>query len=85
MMAADKGKRFPKTNREYFHFVLLRGLVISGLAFLVIFILGKVLSPYSRWRGEDFLKTAAVSLLVGFNLTLVYLRWLKRQDEKGGR
>jgi hypothetical protein len=85
MMAVDKATRFPKTNREYFRYVIVRGLILSGISFLVIFILGKALTPYHGWRGDEFLRTAAVSVLIGFNLTLVYLRWLKRQDEKDSR
>ncbi len=80
-MPEEKGSRFPKINREYFRLVLINGLIFSSLVFLVFFVAGKIFAPYHRWRSEDFAKNGAISLLAGFNLTLIRLRWLKGRDK----
>ena len=81
MTMEDKRARFPKTNKEYFRLVLKSGLIISAVAFAVILIAGKILAPYHRWHAEDFAKSGAISLLIGFNLTLMRMRWLKGRDK----
>jgi hypothetical protein len=80
-MDEDKRTRFPKTNREYFRLVLTNGLIFSAVAFLLFFVAGKIFAPYHRWRVDDFARNGAISLLIGFNLTLLRLRWLKGRDK----
>jgi hypothetical protein len=80
-MSEDNGARFPKTNKEYFRRVLKNGLLFSAVVFVVILVVGKILAPYRRWRAEDFAKGGAIGLLIGFNLTVMRLRWLKERDK----
>lgn len=81
MTTQDKRAQFPKTNQEYFRLVLKNGALFSAIVFVVVLVGSKVLAPYHRWHGEDFAKGAAISLLIGFNLTLMRLRWLKSRDK----
>jgi hypothetical protein len=81
MTPKDNGTRFPKTNKEYFRLVLVNGLILSVVAFLFIIVAGKLLFPRGRLLMDDFAKLGAVSLLIGFNLTLLRLRWLKGRDK----
>ncbi|HEY0405362.1 MAG TPA: hypothetical protein VGC89_06525 [Pyrinomonadaceae bacterium] len=80
MTTTDKRARFPKTNQEYFRLVLKNGLIFSAIVLLLIVVGGKALAPSRRWHAEDWAKACAVSLLIGFNLTLLRLRWLKDRD-----
>lgn len=81
MTTENKRARFPQTNKEYFRLVLKNGLIFSAVVFVIILIVGKILAPYHRWHAEDFAKGGAVSLLIGFNLTVLRLRWLKGRDK----
>ena len=81
MILEDKGTRFPKTNKEYFRLLLINGLILSVVAFLFILVAGKLLFPRGRLLMDDFAKLGAISLLIGFNLTLLRLRWLKWRDK----
>ncbi|HEX8709988.1 MAG TPA: hypothetical protein VF723_17235 [Pyrinomonadaceae bacterium] len=82
-MAAEDEKRarFPQTNKEYFRLVLVKGLVLSVTVFLLIFIFGKLFLPNARWHADVIARMGAISLLAGFNLTLLRLRWLKGRDK----
>lgn len=65
----------PKTNREFFRFVIIWGLG-AGI-FLVVYLLHKF---YFRdfWTDEETLRTGAICLLAGFSLTLMRIKYLKR-------
>lgn len=80
-MTEDTRARFPQTNKEYFRRVLKNGLLFSAVVFVVILIAGKILAPFHRWHAEDFAKGGAISLLIGFNLTVMRMRWLKGRDK----
>jgi hypothetical protein len=81
MMTEDKRTRFPQTNKEYFRLVRVNGLLFSSVVFVFVLVGGRLLAPFHRWHAVDFAKAAAVSLLIGFQLTLIRLRWLKARDK----
>jgi hypothetical protein len=76
----DAGARFPKTNKEYFRMLLKSGLICSAVIFLILFVADKLLAPQRGKAVEEFARSAAISLLAGFNLALMRLRWLKGRD-----
>jgi hypothetical protein len=67
----------PRTNREFFRFVLINGLALGAGVFLFVYLLHKF---YFRdfWTDEDLLRTGAICLLAGFSLTLMRIKYLKR-------
>ena len=67
----------PKTNREFFRFVIIWGLGLGAGIFLVVYLLHKF---YFRdfWTDEEALRAGAMCLLAGFSLTLMRIKYLKR-------
>ncbi len=81
MTTEDKRLSFPKTNREFFRFVLIYTLAIAAVVFIAFLALGTFWARV-RWRSDDFLYYGAISLIAGLGVTRLLLIWLKGRDKR---